>query len=340
MTRTARTLAGAGLAALLLAGCGTSQPGAAAVVGGTSIAADRLQRVVDRGLADPQAEQKNPDRVAFQTSVLDRLVHGALLQDLADRLGVPVTQGDVDAFLGQAAERNGGRAQLDKAAAAAGVGPADLSDYGRVAVLEQKVGDALVKDVPVPQAQLEQAYQQNIAQFVSADARHILVPDEAQARQILAQVQADPSRFGELAKQFSTDTSTKAAGGELGQQGKGTYVPAFDDVVFSAPVGSFNVVKTQFGWHVVQVESRRTTTLEEATPELRRSLLGEQISSRLSTELGATAKRESVDVNPRFGRWDAKQLKVVGVPADDGLSSPAPGASGPAADATSPAPAS
>lgn len=327
MTRTPRRLAAVGLAVLLLAGCGAAQArsGAAAVVGDESISTDELQEIVERGLADPQAEEQfGADRAAYQQQVLNRLVRGLILEQAAEKQGVEVTAGDVDEQLGKFAEQAGGREQLEQQAAAGGISAQDLPRFAREVVLELALGDALTEDVDVPAADLQALYDQNIGQYDQVRTRHILVAEEAKARELLAQVQADRSRFPELAAQFSTDESNKDSGGELGLAGRGQFVAEFESAVFNAQVGDIVLVQTEFGWHVVEVLERKTTSLAEATPELRRQVLGDQRQTEVQELLAETAEQLDVEVNPRFGRWDADAAEVVPVPEDDGLSSPAP----------------
>lgn len=88
-----------------------------------------------------------------------------------------------------------------------------------------------------------------------ASARHILVDSEDQCQQLKDQIEAG-SDFAELAKQHSSCPSGKS-GGDLGSFGPGAMVPEFDQVVFSAPVNSVQgPVKTQFGYHLLEVTSR------------------------------------------------------------------------------------
>ncbi len=83
-------------------------------------------------------------------------------------------------------------------------------------------------------------------------AKHILVPEEATARDLLARLAAG-SDFGELAAEFGTD-GTKSRGGDLGCFGLGAMVPEFEAAVVAAPVGeSVGPVATQFGYHLVLV---------------------------------------------------------------------------------------
>ncbi len=327
MIRTSRLVASAGLAVLLLSGCGSGsvRPGAAALVGEQRITVDTLQQVVSRGLEDPQAEQSlGQDRSAFQRQVLSRLVNREVLREAAAREGVTVTDGDVDRQLQDFASQAGGKEALEAQAAQSGISPEDLQPFLRDVVLEQALGDALTEDEDVPQEQLQGLYQQNIAQYDRVRSRHILVADEAQARSILAQVKADPSKFAELAAEFSTDTSNKDSGGELGLQGKGQFVPEFEALLFSAQPGTYDVVKTQFGWHVVNVEERVTTSLQEATPELRRAALQEQRAQATGELLRDVAGDLGITVNPRFGRWDAETGSIEAVEDPNGVTTSAP----------------
>lgn len=326
MIRTSRRLAAAGLAVLLLAACGEgpARAGAAAVVGDDRIETSQLQDIVDRGLASPEAEQQfGADRANYTTQVLGRLVRARLLEAAARERGIEVTAGDVDAQLAEFAAQVGGREALEQQAAAGGIAKEDLPRFAREVALELRLGDELTEDVEVPEEQLASLYEQGRAQFEQVRARHILVADEAQARDILAQVQQDPGRFAELAAQFSTDESNKAEGGDLGMQGRGTFVPEFDDAAFTQPVGEPFVVQTQFGWHVVEVLERNTTTLAEATPQLRRAALEQERKDAVQQALVAVAEQVGVDISPRYGEWKADEARIVEARSSDD-SSPEP----------------
>ena len=99
-------------------------------------------------------------------------------------------------------------------------------------------------------------------------ARHILVPDEASAQDILEQVKSGSKTWEELASVLSLDTSNKDKGGDLGWFGRGAMVRPFEDAVFAAAVGeTVGPVKTDFGWHVIQVLEREVRTLDDAAFE-------------------------------------------------------------------------
>lgn len=89
-----------------------------------------------------------------------------------------------------------------------------------------------------------------------ASARHILVSSEAQCVELKTRIEGGED-FAALARQHSSCPSGRQ-GGDLGSFGPGQMVREFDQVVFSAPVGVVQgPVKTQFGYHLVEVTSRQ-----------------------------------------------------------------------------------
>ena len=88
-----------------------------------------------------------------------------------------------------------------------------------------------------------------------ATARHILVDTEALCEELKTKI-AGGEDFGEVARAHSSCPSS-AQGGDLGSFGPGQMVPEFDQVVFSADVNEVQgPVKTQFGYHLLEVTSR------------------------------------------------------------------------------------
>ncbi|EGM70370.1 peptidylprolyl isomerase [Shewanella sp. HN-41] len=91
--------------------------------------------------------------------------------------------------------------------------------------------------------------------MVQATARHLLVSSEEQCQALKQQI-LDGADFAHLARSHSSCPSG-AQGGELGSFGPGMMVREFDEVVFSAPLNEVQgPVKTQFGYHLLEVTSR------------------------------------------------------------------------------------
>jgi peptidyl-prolyl cis-trans isomerase C len=88
-----------------------------------------------------------------------------------------------------------------------------------------------------------------------ASARHILVSSEATANDLKTQIEGGAD-FADIAKKHSSCPSGKS-GGDLGEFGPGVMVREFDEVVFSAEVGkTHGPIKTQFGYHLIEITSR------------------------------------------------------------------------------------
>lgn len=91
--------------------------------------------------------------------------------------------------------------------------------------------------------------------MATARARHILVETEAQCEALKREIEAGAD-FAEVAKQHSLCPSG-AQGGDLGEFSRGQMVREFDEVVFSGALNTVHgPVKTQFGFHLLEITSR------------------------------------------------------------------------------------
>ncbi len=165
--------------------------------------------------------------------------------------------------------------------------------------------------IKVEEADSKKVYEERKTQMERAKARHILIAfegspaapaegaltDEAaktKAEEIRAKI-AGGADFAELAKAESHDTGSGARGGDLGQFGRGQMVPEFDQAVFAAKPGELTpVVRTQFGYHVIQVQEKDAVPFED----VRETLEGELRQQKLEALVQAaqsTAKASLVD---------------------------------------------
>ncbi len=126
-------------------------------------------------------------------------------------------------------------------------------------------------------------------------ARHILVANEDEAKAIIAELKKGAD-FHKLAQEKTTDPSGKSSGGDLGYFTKEDMVPEFADAAFKLKPGEITdtPVKTQFGWHVIKVEDRRTAkppTFEQIKPKLTNEMSRELVGDKVK-ELRTAAKIE------------------------------------------------
>ncbi len=132
---------------------------------------------------------------------------------------------------------------------AIGYTEADLRTLIRRQLLRQKVFDAITKDVPTT---AEQVW-----------ARHILVATQDEANKV-EDLLKQGKNFADLAKQYSTDTSNKDNGGDLGWFTRGQMVKEFEDEAFKLKVGEISPpIQTSFGFHIIQVLGHETRPLTE-----------------------------------------------------------------------------
>jgi len=131
-------------------------------------------------------------------------------------------------------------------------------------------------------------------------ARHILVADEKTADAVEAKLKAG-GNFADLAKQYSTDPSTKDKGGELGFFGKGQMVPAFQTAAFALPVGATSApVKSPFGWHIINVEEKKPAikaTLASTRAQITDVLTQQQQQQQIPVFLQGLRAKANITVN-------------------------------------------
>jgi len=138
---------------------------------------------------------------------------------------------------------------------------ASLLALSRMQILEQAGAEHYLSDKKPTQQELQTEYDQQVAAMpkVQYHARHILVATQAQAQQIIDQLKHG-AKFANLAKKDSIDSS-KEQGGDLGWFSPANMVKPFADAVASLKKGETTPapVKTQYGWHVIQLLDTRET---------------------------------------------------------------------------------
>lgn len=231
--------------ALLLAACGDKDESTGATLATVNGAAVKESRVDTQMTQIPPAMMQGRE-AEVKRQILDRVIDQELISQEAKKMKI---SGDPEYKKQLAAVEDQLKANF---------------------VIARKVSETLTPDA------LRAAYEANKANntFPAVRARHILVPTEAEANNILAT--ATPANFEEMAKKFSKGPSANT-GGELGWFRREAMIPEFATVAFSTPVGTVakTPVKTQFGWHVILVEERNdryTPPLEQMEPQLRQEL--------------------------------------------------------------------
>jgi peptidyl-prolyl cis-trans isomerase D len=154
--------------------------------------------------------------------------------------------------------------------------------------------------VPQPtQQEIQQYFNMHQSEYTvpeQARSRHILIKvapgadaktdaaAKAKAEGLLKQIQGG-ANFADLARKNSEDSS-KDQGGELGFFKRGATVPEFEKALFSQKIGDTQIVKSQFGYHILQVEERQTAhsqSLSEVQPVIKATLIRQKASAAEET---------------------------------------------------------
>lgn len=190
-----------------------------------------------------KTKQPIPDEVALRAQIINQLIENKILQMQAVKYHVRVTTKDVNDAYNKIVEQSGGTVEVKKVLSELyGMNESDFKNLVRQQVLKEKIQNEVIQQVQVS---------------------HILIKDEARANDVAAQAKNNGD-FAALAKQYSEDTKSKDAGGELGWLGKGqlvvndTALPEFDTAAFSVKKGEIvGPVKTSIGFEIIKVEDKK-----------------------------------------------------------------------------------
>ncbi len=132
--------------------------------------------------------------------------------------------------------------------------------YAQDRILMERILSRAGEKAATPEA-LKKFYDEQVAQLKPAEelrARHILVENEDEAQKLIARLKAGED-FAKLAKEASKDPGSGEQGGDLGFFAKERMVPEFSEAAFALKNGEISApVKSQFGWHIIKTEERRT----------------------------------------------------------------------------------
>ncbi len=168
----------------------------------------------------------------------------------------------------------------------AGFSKADYLRTIEATLLRDKLQDLFAGRVPTAEEQVH--------------ARHILVETEEEAQTVLARLE-EGEDFVSLAKELSTDESTREDGGDLGWFPRGVMLPEFEETVFALQPGeTSDIVQTSFGYHIILVEER------DPDRDLEPYLLEQRRTSALSEWLEEQRQSEAVE-----RRWSSDKVPAA-----------------------------
>lgn len=183
--------------------------------------------------------------------------------------------------------------------------------YLKRRALREMYFDKAVREL-VTEADAKKIYDQQVAAMKPQEevsARHILVDKKELADEIVTKLKAGGD-FAALAKEHSKDPGSKENGGDLGFFGRGMMVPPFEEAAFKLAKGETSApVQSQFGFHVIRVDDKRTKQVPpfDVFKERLMASLINQKAETVSTEMRAKAAIEILDPDLKAAAEAAKK---------------------------------
>lgn len=187
---------------------------------------------------------------------------------------------------------------------------ANLKDDAEVAKLMDQAKTQIIRNVyverqvkaQVTDKKLKEAYNKFASSFKNIEevkARHMVFDTEAKAKDVIAKLDKGES-FEAVMKDNVKGTSPEQ-GGDLGYFAKNEMIPEFSNAAFDLKKGEYTKtpVKTQFGWHVIQVEDRRKRVppkFDEVKPQLEMAVRQETLAEMVKG-WEKDAKVQKFDIN-------------------------------------------
>jgi len=239
----------------------------------------------------------------LRDQVIQLLIQFKWIQGQADSMGIKVSDADVKKSFDQQKKQSFPKdADYQKFLKTSGQSQDDLLRRVKLDLLSNKIRDKVVKGKDqVSDAQIADFYNKNKARFAQPekrDLRVVLTKTKAKAAAARAALKSGQS-WKSVAKKYSIDDTSKANGGKLPAQAKGTLDKQLDEAVFSAKKNTLTgPIKTQYGYYDFVVEG--------ITPASQQTLA--QAKTQIKQTLSSQNQQKALDafVKDFTKRWKAK----------------------------------
>ncbi len=306
LTVPAIAVALAAVIALAVSGCCVN-PNAVATVNGQAI----LRSAVDKQLeqikkASPQTfsgKEGKRRETEFRGRILESLIQSELIRQGAAAEGVSVTDEKVDEYVNRIASQYGGAQGFASALKDAGTNLEDFREQALGRLTVEAITAKLAKERSFTAKEVKAYYDQNPKLFSTGDqvkVRQILVANRSRtlATDLFGKVKSGGD-FAALAKKHSLDLTSKGKGGELGWMPANGFEPEMIRELRSAKVGGYGMAQTTSGWHVFQLQARKSATvrpLKEVEGQIRAILQQQADSSAFTKFLDAQRSKATIVV--------------------------------------------
>lgn len=239
--------------------------------------------------------------VSFKKDILDQLINTELLYQQAQKEKIKISNDEINLEIDKIKDNFSSPEEFNEALKANNITLVRLKEDIKRQLMINSVLEETRNQVSISDEELLEYYNENKESFLEPEqvhARHILVEAEEEANNLLLQLKEGLTDFAELAREKSIGPSAPS-GGDLGFFSRGQMVKEFEDAAFSLEPGEISeVVKSQFGYHIIKCEEKKeeySPTFEEAKERIINTLKYQRENDAIST-LTSKLREEAVIV--------------------------------------------
>ncbi len=223
---------------------------------------------------------------------LEMIIMKKILRMESDKQEIQISEEDVGKEIEEMAEQYGGEEAFNQIMNMYGYDAEDIKEDVKMSLMIE----GLIKPrIDISQDEMKEYFDKNMQEFETeeqVEVNHILVETEDTAAEVKSKLD-DGADFAELAKEYSTDESTKDFGGALGAVKRGEMVTEFEKAAFSLQEGGISQpVNTEYGYHIIQVKGKieaQEANFERSKEEIEKILLNNRLQ-------------------PEFNKWYQEKL--------------------------------
>ena len=279
----------------------------------------RLRDIYREIDATAPPEQRAAHKTTARQNLVNELVSELLLRDRADRLGITVTDPEIQAAIGRMKEQYGIKTeeQFRESLRSSGMTRADMEARLRESLLTNKVFQRELRSrADLSDAELRERYNREKETYRVPERAHlreivVLKPEDAskleeartRANEIAEAARKPGTNFGNLASTMS-EASTKEKQGDMGEVAKGDLVPEIDKAVFNATAGTIlGPIESRSAWHIIKVEQRlpsEVPAFESVKTRLRQSADDETFQRDYKAYIETLRKDAYIQINEQM----------------------------------------
>ncbi len=299
-----------GVFALVVAACSASET-VVATVDGRPITLASVEElfVADGGTVD---------RAQFARELRNAIVETILIDKAKSEFGIEIDPSDIEVRYQELVDQvESTGTSYEEFLATQGITDVRVRRIAHQFLIQDAIIEALVEQAgPITEDQIQERFDQQLTQRTEACVSHILTETEEEAQAVRDRLEAGED-FAAVAKDVSIDPSAADNGGDLGCGPLGQYVPEFAVGALQAPIGSPTLpVRSQFGYHIILVESRTEPVLDDTVrQEIVTQLEAERRGSLFQEWLLETVTAADVTVEEEYGEWVTSPVPDVAPPS-------------------------